>query len=155
ELELVAVSELPDDRRDPLEADDPGGPYASLAGDEGVAVDGLGHEDRLDDAMLADALGKAGQGFVVHPQARLAWVLADAGKRDVDRTCCRRSALGDQGCQAATEALGAVAAYGHASTAAAGGIDADERSIRRGRSSRARISSARSRYAPAPRDVGA
>ena len=55
ELELVAVGELADDRRDAFEAGGLRGPEPALAGDELVAVEGLGHEDRLDDAVLGDA----------------------------------------------------------------------------------------------------
>ena len=55
ELELLAVGELADDRRDPVQAGRDRGPEATLAGDELVAVEGLGHEDRLDDAVLGDA----------------------------------------------------------------------------------------------------
>ena len=39
ELELLAIRELADERRDPLEADDPRRADAPLAGDELVAVD--------------------------------------------------------------------------------------------------------------------
>ena len=41
ELELIAIGELPDDRRDPLEAGCLGGAEAALAGDQLVAVDRL------------------------------------------------------------------------------------------------------------------
>ena len=53
ELELLAVGELADDGRDALEAGGLGGAEAPLAGDELVAVDRLGDEDRLEDAVLA------------------------------------------------------------------------------------------------------
>ncbi len=53
ELELVAVGELADDGRDALEPGRWRGPQPALAGDELVAVDRLGHEDRLEDAVLA------------------------------------------------------------------------------------------------------
>ena len=52
ELELVTIGELADDRRDPLEAGGLRGTKAALAGDELVAVDGLGDQDRLEDAVL-------------------------------------------------------------------------------------------------------
>ena len=52
ELELLAIGELADDRRDALQAGEPRGADAALAGDELVAVDRLGDEDRLDHAVL-------------------------------------------------------------------------------------------------------
>ena len=55
ELELVAIDELADDGRDAIEAGRLGRPEAALAGDELVAVDRLGDEDRLEDAVLGDA----------------------------------------------------------------------------------------------------
>ena len=55
QLELLPIGELADDRRDALEAGEPGRPEPALAGDELVAVEGLGDEDRLEDAVLADA----------------------------------------------------------------------------------------------------
>src|SRR5947207_6707106 len=55
QLELLAIGKLANDRRDPLEAGHPRGTDASLAGDELITVDRLGHEDRLDDAVLLDA----------------------------------------------------------------------------------------------------
>ena len=58
DLELRAVVELADDRRDPLEAGRDGRSQAPLPGDELVAVDGLGDEDRLQDPVLADARGQ-------------------------------------------------------------------------------------------------
>ena len=147
ELELLPVGELPNDRRDALQAGHAGCANAPLAGDELVAVDRLGDEDRLDHAVLADALGEAREGVVVHPQARLARVLADPRERDLDRAGGRRRTLRDEGGEAAAEALRAVAADGHASTASALASDAavPHARVRGGRSSRARISSARSR----------
>jgi len=47
ELELAAVRELSDDCRDALETGRLGRPKTALAGDELVAVDGLGDQDRL------------------------------------------------------------------------------------------------------------
>ena len=61
ELELLAVRELADDGGDPLEAGGDGGSKPSLAGDELVAVEDLGHEDRLDDPVLGDARRERGE----------------------------------------------------------------------------------------------
>ena len=87
ELELVAVGELPDDGRDALQAGELGGPEPALAGDELVAVDGLGDEDRLEDAVLRDAAGERGELLRVEALARLMRVRPDAR----DRRCrwCR------------------------------------------------------------------
>ena len=54
-LELIAVRELPDERRDPLEPGEARCAHAALAGDQLVAVKRLRHEDRLQHAVLADA----------------------------------------------------------------------------------------------------
>ena len=53
ELELVAVGELADDRGDAFETGRLRSPEPALPGDELVAVDRLGDEDRLEDAVLA------------------------------------------------------------------------------------------------------
>ena len=83
ELELVAIRELADDRRDALEAGQLAGAESPFAGDELVAVEGLGHEDRLEHAVLADARGQALELGVVHALAGLARVGADPVERDV------------------------------------------------------------------------
>ena len=55
ELELVATRKLSDDGGHPFQAGHLCGAYATLSGDELVSVEGLGHHDRLQDAVLADA----------------------------------------------------------------------------------------------------
>ena len=55
ELELIAIGELPDHRRDAFESGRLCGPETSLAGHELVAVHRLGDQDGLDDAVLRDA----------------------------------------------------------------------------------------------------
>ena len=55
ELELIAIGELADDGRDAIEAGGLCRAQPPLAGDELVAVDRLGDEDRLEDAVLRDA----------------------------------------------------------------------------------------------------
>ena len=72
ELELLAIGQLAHDRRDPLEAGRLRGAQAALAGDELVAVDRLGDEDRLEDAVLGDAGAERRQPFGVEP---LAWLV--------------------------------------------------------------------------------
>ena len=108
ELELLAIGELPDDRRDPLESGCLGGTEPPLAGDELVAVDGLGHEDRLEDPVLDDALGERRELIGIEPLPWLVRVRADPGDRDVDRRRLARAALRDERGQAASEALRAV-----------------------------------------------
>ena len=49
DLQLGLVIELADDRRDALEPGRGGGAQPPLAGDQPVAVDRLGDEDRLED----------------------------------------------------------------------------------------------------------
>ena len=96
ELELVAVGELADDRRDAFEAGGLRGPEATLAGDELVAVDRLGHEDRLEDAVLGDARGQRSPGSSASNRLR-GWCgfALDAADRDLDgRRPGRRCAAG-------------------------------------------------------------
>ena len=106
ELELLAVGELADDRRDPLEAGQPGGPDASLAGDELVAVERLGHEDRLEDAVLADARGERRERRRRRSRCRgwRGFALIRSSGISIDAGGLRR-ALRDEGGEAATEAL--------------------------------------------------
>ena len=61
DLELGLIVQLADHGRDALEAGRRGRPQASLARDEPIAIDRLGDEDRLQDAVLTDALGQGGQ----------------------------------------------------------------------------------------------
>ena len=84
DLELVAVRELADERGDALEAREAGGAHAALAGDELVAVEGLGDEDRLEHAVLADARRELLERRVVDAAARLVRVRRDARERDLD-----------------------------------------------------------------------
>ena len=53
ELDLLAIGQLADDSRDALQPGRLCGAQSAFAGDELEAVDGLGHEDRLQDAVLA------------------------------------------------------------------------------------------------------
>ena len=71
DLELLAIGELPDDRRDALDAGRLRGAEATLTGHELVAVEGFGDEDRLEHAMLEDARGQRRQAFWVEALARL------------------------------------------------------------------------------------
>ena len=117
DLELVDGIELADDRRDALEAGHARGAPAALAGDELVALDGLRDEDRLQDAMLADARGQALELGLVEAHPRLVRVGPDAIERQLDRAGLPGGPLGDECGEAAAEALGALRTDGHATTA--------------------------------------
>ncbi len=103
DLELVAIRELADERRDALEAREPGGAHAALAGDELVAVERLGDEDRLQHAVLADARGELLEAGVVDVAPRLVRVRRDPGERDLDHGRGRLRALRDQRGEPAAE----------------------------------------------------
>ena len=77
EFELLAIGELAHDRRDAVETGGLRGPQPALAGDELVAVERLGDEDRLEDAVLGDARRERRESFGVEPLARLVRVRAD------------------------------------------------------------------------------
>ena len=95
DLELRPIGELADDGRDALEAGEPGRPEAALARDELVAVEGLGDEDGLEDAVLADA-GREGLELVrVEPLSWLAGIGLDPREGDL-RHAVRLGALRDQ-----------------------------------------------------------
>ena len=112
QLELVTIGELADHRRDALEAGQLACPEAALTGDELVAVEGLGHEDRLQDAVLADARGEASSS---------SWSMRWRGCRGFGRirsigisvvaACWLR--CGISGGQATTEAALTLGADGH------------------------------------------
>ena len=85
ELELIAIGELPHDGRDPLETGRLGGAKAALAGDELVAIDRFGDEDRLEDAVLRDARGQRRQSLGIEALPGLMRVGLDPRGRDLDR----------------------------------------------------------------------
>jgi hypothetical protein len=97
DLELVPVSQLPDERRDPLEAREARGPHAALSGDELIAVEGLGDEHRLQDAVLADARGQLLKAGVVHVPPRLVRVGGDPREGHVNDGRGTSGTLRDQG----------------------------------------------------------
>jgi hypothetical protein len=91
-LELLPVGELTHDRRNALETGGLGGAEASLARDEPVAVDRLGDEDRLEDAVLDDALGQRRQVLLIETLSA-----ADVGSGSPGRSRSRSSSA-DRGC---------------------------------------------------------
>ena len=79
--------------RDAIEPGRLGRAQAALAGDELVAGRGLGHEDRLEDAVRGDARAKRRQVLGVEPLAWLVRVRADPRDRDLDRAGVPAAAL--------------------------------------------------------------
>ena len=156
DLQLRLVIQLTDDGRDALESRGCGRAQASLAGDESVAIDRLGDEDGLQDAVLADALRERGHLRLIEAAPGLMGVRADAVDREVGGPGLTWAPLGDQRREAAAETVNAFGANRHditmlavrtsASGGAAGGSPRPER---------ARNSRASSAYAAAPRDSGA
>src|SRR5262245_25656575 len=114
-LELVAVGELSDHGRDPVEPGESSGTEATLAGDELVAVERLRHEDRLQHAVLADAGRKGLELIGAEALPRLTGVRLDPGDRDLGDPR-RLLSLRDQGGEAATQTRLALRMDGHART---------------------------------------
>ena len=81
----MTVRELADDRRDPCQTGQPGSSNASFTGDELIALDRLGDEDRLDDAVFGDARRKRVKLRPVDRATRLVRVADDPVKRDFGR----------------------------------------------------------------------
>jgi hypothetical protein len=119
DLEAGPLVELADDGRDPLEPGRGRRPKPALPGDELVAVEGLHHEDRLEDAVRAHARGERGELRFAESPSRLIRVVADAVERDLVRSVRAGRALWDERGQAATEALRSIRTDGHESTMAA------------------------------------
>jgi hypothetical protein len=102
DLELLAISKLPHDRGDPLKTGELARPEPTLSGDELVAVERLGHEDRLQDAVLADARRKVFQIGIVDALARLSRIRAHPIDRDL-RAAVFMGALWDERGQATAQ----------------------------------------------------
>src|SRR6266542_588929 len=175
QLELAAIGEVPDDCRDPLQSGHLRRSEAALSGNELVAVEHLGHEDRLQDAVLPDARCEILYCLVGTAATRLVRVWADPGQRDFrgGRDVCGplRNQCGDA---AAKATVVPIRSCRHASTPTRGtslGVagwtgwsdsmpecwlpargDDDGRVSAAARPSRARSSSASDRYASAPRE---
>jgi hypothetical protein len=120
ELELGPLVEMTDDRRDPIEAGLGRRADPPLTGHQLIAVDGLGHEDRLQHAVLADARGQGRELSWVETPARLIRVRPDAGDGDLDCTALADRALGDQCGKTTAQALSALGTNGHDSATRSG-----------------------------------
>ena len=79
-LERGGVGDLADQRRDRGEAGLLGGPPAALAGDQLEVVADRAHQDRLEDAELADRRRQRRQGLVLELGAGLVGVGPDRGR---------------------------------------------------------------------------
>ena len=145
-LELVAIRELADERGDPLKPGEPRCPHAPLAGDQLVAVQGLGDEDGLEDAVLPDARGELREVRVVHVPPRLVGIRDHARERHLDDRGGARGALGDQRGEAPAQRTGAAIRLHRHATAPASAAELGPR--------RARSSPARAWYASAPLESG-
>ena len=71
QLELLAIGELADDGRDPLETGQPGRLDTTLAGHDPIAVERLRDEDRLENAVIGDARRQCLEVGVLDVTARL------------------------------------------------------------------------------------
>ena len=103
DLELVTIGELSHDGGDAIEACEASRTHTPLAGDQLVPGDRLRHEDRLEDAMLADARRKLLELTLVDVAAGLERVGLDLRERDLDDRGRGRRPRGDQRVQAAAE----------------------------------------------------
>ena len=96
QLELVAVGELPDHRRDALQTGRAGRADPALAGDQDVTVEGLRHDHRLQDPVLAHAGGQRRQLLLVHVATWLIRIRGDPSQRHIVDADVHRSGR-DQG----------------------------------------------------------
>jgi hypothetical protein len=97
ELELILFAGLPNDGGDPIEPSHPGGAQAALTGDEAVAVQRLGHQDGLQDAVGGDARRELLQRLVLEGRSWLVGVGLDLVERDLGRAGSRGDGLRDEG----------------------------------------------------------
>src|SRR6185437_207848 len=71
-----------------------------------VAVAGVAHDDRLDDAVGLDRLGQALDGLIVEDAPRLARIRPHLADLELDHRRRAARELGDEGGEAAAEAAG-------------------------------------------------
>src|SRR4029079_7568261 len=118
--------------------------------DELIAVDRLGHEDRLQHPVLRDARGQRRKTVGIEALARLMGVGLDARRRDLERAGLSGTPLRDQRGETAAQALRALRADRHDATASGDWERFGSSSL-----SRARSSLVRAAYASAPVESGA
>ena len=159
ELELLTIGELPNHRGDPFETCHLARAETAFSRDELIAVDGLRHEDRLKDAVLADAGRESLELGRVESLPRLAGIRTDPRQWNLGRRNML-AALRNQGGQAAAEPAVSFGVDRHACAARAAAsmacrsADPDAANAFEigdvagiGRSSRSRSSRASSEYA--------
>ena len=104
ELELLRLGQLADDGRNTLEARESRRPKPPLAGDEAIAIERLGDNDRLDDAVLAMLSARPRA-----PRRRSACAAGTdwrgSARGDLDLSAPWARALWDQSCKPPSEAL--------------------------------------------------
>jgi hypothetical protein len=83
--QLVSFCHLADDGRDVVQAGHLSCAYPTLAGHELVAIQDLGDQHRLENAVYGDASGQRFEGLLLQALARLIWVSADPRDRDLDQ----------------------------------------------------------------------
>ena len=93
-LQRLLVVEVDDADRDALQPDLGRGPESTFAGDELILAVDAADDERLQDAVLADAGGQRRELIVVEMLARLIRVLDDLPDRDLARVDRRRRRVG-------------------------------------------------------------
>ena len=83
ELKLLPIGQLADHRRDPIQPDGDRRSETPLAGHQLIPLEGLGHEDRLDHPVLANARDQGGKRRVIDPLAWLVRVRSDPSEGDL------------------------------------------------------------------------
>jgi hypothetical protein len=94
--QLVSQRHLAHDRRHAIKAGHLRRPHTALAGHELVAVEDLGHEYRLENAVHGDAARQGLQGVLLDALTWLVWVAANPGDGDLHGRRPRRTGLGNQ-----------------------------------------------------------
>ena len=102
---MRSLIEVANERGDALETSVKRGANAALTSDQLVAVDRLGDEDGLEDAVLVDACSERGHLRRVEMSAGLLRVWSDARDRDLDGATRPVGALRDQRGEASSKAL--------------------------------------------------
>ena len=101
--QLVRFGCGPNNCRDAIQAGDLRRSKATLAGDQPIARRRLGDEDRLQHAVLGDARRELLEGCLLDALAWLVWVAGDRADREIDRSCVRFLALGNERSESSAE----------------------------------------------------
>jgi hypothetical protein len=105
QLEGLVTGDLPNDDRDGFEPETGGGSKASFSRDQDVVIAMLADDQRLNHAVLSDALTELFKGLVVEVLAGLLGVRRDStqGAQEVVVVDLAEPRSGDQGIEASTE----------------------------------------------------